>query len=163
MNVAIPEQYRLLNICLVDVGAGTSDICITKDGSIVAYGMIPHAGDELTEVIVHKCLVEFKVAEKIKRASLGEEDIVYDDIMGLPQTIKAEDARALYTDTLDRMTKEIADKIIELNGGKTGQCRVVVGGGGKFRDLLINWQDISEYRNREWHCVEKKSWGILIS
>ena len=33
----------------------------------------------------------------------------------------------------------------------------------KFRDLLINWQDISEYRNREWHCVEKKSWGILIS
>ena len=26
MNVAIPEQYRLLNIALVDVGAGTSDI-----------------------------------------------------------------------------------------------------------------------------------------
>ena len=74
--------------------------------------MIPHAGDELTEVIVHKCLVEFKVAEKIKRASLGEEDIVYDDIMGLPQTIKAEEARALYTDTLDRMTKEIADKLL---------------------------------------------------
>ena len=33
MNIAIPEQYRLLNICLVDVGAGTSDICITKDGT----------------------------------------------------------------------------------------------------------------------------------
>ena len=49
MNIAIPEQYRLLNICLVDVGAGTSDICITKDGSIVAYGMIPLAGDEITE------------------------------------------------------------------------------------------------------------------
>ena len=49
INVAIPEQYRLLNIALVDVGAGTSDIAITKNGSIVAYGMIPMAGDELTE------------------------------------------------------------------------------------------------------------------
>ena len=31
INVAIPENYRMLNIGLVDVGAGTSDICITKD------------------------------------------------------------------------------------------------------------------------------------
>ena len=37
MNIAIPEQYRLLNIGLIDVGAGTSDICITKDGSVIAY------------------------------------------------------------------------------------------------------------------------------
>ena len=41
MNVAIPEKFRLLNIALVDVGAGTSDISITNDGSIIAYGMIP--------------------------------------------------------------------------------------------------------------------------
>lgn len=40
IQVAIPEMYRMLNIALVDVGAGTSDISITKDGSIVAYGMI---------------------------------------------------------------------------------------------------------------------------
>ena len=29
INVAIPENYRMLNIALVDVGAGTSDISIT--------------------------------------------------------------------------------------------------------------------------------------
>ena len=52
MTVAIPEQYRLLNIALIDIGAGTSDICITKDGSVIAYGMIPAAGDELTEALV---------------------------------------------------------------------------------------------------------------
>lgn len=37
MNVAIPEQFRLLNIALVDVGAGTSDICITRDGTHVQF------------------------------------------------------------------------------------------------------------------------------
>ena len=54
INVAIPEKFRMLNIALVDVGAGTSDISITKDGSIIAYGMIPYAGDELTEAIMQK-------------------------------------------------------------------------------------------------------------
>ncbi len=149
MNVAIPEQYRLLNICLVDVGAGTSDICITKDGSIVAYGMIPHAGDEITETIVHKCLVEFSMAEKIKQASLEEKEITYYDIMGLPQIITAESARALYKDTVETMTKEIADKIIELNGGKPVSAVFVVGGGGKvpgFTDNLASFLSISEQR-----------------
>lgn len=81
INVAIPQQFRLLNIALIDVGAGTSDICITKDGSIIAYGMIPHAGDEITETIVHNCLVDFQTAETIKRASLGKKQISYKDIM----------------------------------------------------------------------------------
>lgn len=63
INVAIPENFRMLNIALVDVGAGTSDLCVTKDGSIVAYGMIPYAGDELTEVLVQAFLVDFATAE----------------------------------------------------------------------------------------------------
>ena len=63
----------MLNLALIDVGAGTSDICITNDGSIVAYGMIPSAGDGLTEVIAKHCLVDFDGAETIKR-QLGEKD-----------------------------------------------------------------------------------------
>jgi len=35
-----------------------SDISVTKDGSIIAYGMIPLAGDELTELIVQHYLVD---------------------------------------------------------------------------------------------------------
>ena len=44
IQVAIPEKFRMLNMALVDVGAGTSDISITKEGTITAYGMIPVAG-----------------------------------------------------------------------------------------------------------------------
>ena len=87
INVAIPENYRMLNIGLVDVGAGTSDICITKDGSIIAYGMIPYAGDELTEVIVQHFLVDFKTAEQIKLSSTVNEQVTYEDIMSISHTI----------------------------------------------------------------------------
>lgn len=61
----------MLNLALVDVGAGTSDICITKEGSVIAYGMIPIAGDELTMAIVDKYLVDFDTAEAIKNAGAG--------------------------------------------------------------------------------------------
>lgn len=66
MNIAIPEQYRLLNIGLIDVGAGTSDICLTKDGCIIAYGMIPCAGDEITECIAKLTLLILILLKRLK-------------------------------------------------------------------------------------------------
>ena len=51
INVAIKEELRLLNLALVDIGAGTSDIAITKDGNIIAYAMTSTAGDEITEAL----------------------------------------------------------------------------------------------------------------
>ena len=113
IGVAIPEMYRMLNIALVDVGAGTSDISITKDGAITAFGMIPMAGDSLTEAIARHCLVDFTSAEKIKRAVETEEMVTYTDIMGLPQTISREEVLAVAEPALDQMAKYVADKIKE--------------------------------------------------
>lgn len=149
MNVAIPEQFRLLNIALVDVGAGTSDICITKDGSIVAYGMIPHAGDEITEPLVQEYLVDFNTAEKIKQDSVLSEPVHFSDIMGLPQEVLAEDVRKVYQPTVENITREVAAKIKELNGGKSVNAVFVVGGGGKaygFTELLAKELELSNTR-----------------
>lgn len=141
INVAIPEKFRMLNIALVDVGAGTSDISITKDGSIIAYGMIPYAGDELTEAIMQKYLVEFTVAEKIKLACLKKKTVSYKDIMGISHKTSTEEIKESLKETVTFITKNIADKIIELNGGKTVSAVFVVGGGGKmpgFVDILAD-------------------------
>ncbi len=130
--VAIPEKFRLLNIALVDVGAGTSDICITKDGSITAYGMIPMAGDALTEVVAANHLVEFNTAEAIKlAAATRKKTIPYTDIMGLKQKTTPAEVNAELKSKVDEMAKRVADRIIEVNGGKTVSACFVVGGGGK--------------------------------
>ncbi len=139
INVAIPQNFRMLNIALIDVGAGTSDICVTRDGSIIAYGMIPMAGDELTEVLVHEYLVDFATAETIKRASTEGGEITYEDIMGISHTISSEDVWKLTTPIMQKIAAEVASKIKELNGGKTVSAAFVVGGGGKihgFTDVL---------------------------
>lgn len=130
IQLAIPEKFRMLNMALVDVGAGTSDISITREGTITAYGMIPVAGDSLTDIIVQHCLVEFDTAERIKRQSGVEEAVEYEDIMGLPQTITAEEVKALLSDHVREMAKQAADCIRELNGEKAVSAVFVVGGGG---------------------------------
>ncbi|MDD6638801.1 MAG: cell division FtsA domain-containing protein [Lachnospiraceae bacterium] len=149
INVAIPENFRMLNIALVDVGAGTSDISITKEGSIIAYGMIPHAGDELTEVIVQHYLVDFKTAEAMKLASTTEDEITYEDIMSISHTIPSEELWELVAPVVDKITSEVADKIKELNGDKTVSACFVVGGGGKvhgFTEKLAEYLDLPKER-----------------
>ena len=149
INVAIPENYRMLNIALVDVGAGTSDISITRDGSIIAYGMIPHAGDELTEVIVQHFLVDFNMAESIKLQSTTSDTVTYKDIMSIEHTIPAQDVWDVTAPVVDNIAQEVSTKIRELNGDKTVSACFVVGGGGKihgFTEKLAEDLDLPEER-----------------
>lgn len=130
MHVAIPEKFRLLNLALVDVGAGTSDICITKDGTITAYGMLPIAGDRLTDTIATHYLVDFETAEVVKR-QLGEHKLIrFTDIMGIEQTVGAEEVLSVLDSTLTDMVGEVAGKILELNGNHPVSAVFIVGGGG---------------------------------
>ncbi len=130
ISVAIPEKFRMLNIGLVDVGAGTSDISITRDGTIIAYGMIPMAGDAITEKIAQHCLVDFDMAEKIKRDSDTLDSIAFEDILGLPQVISRDEVLSIVADVIEEEAVKVADEIKRLNGDKTVSAVFVVGGGG---------------------------------
>lgn len=141
MEVAIPEKFRMLNIALVDVGAGTSDICITKDGSIAAYGMIPTAGDCLTEMIAQHCLVDFNVAEEIKRNVTENGVAEYEDIIGLPQSITKDEILQVLEPEIDKMTSQVAECIMKLNGDKPVSAVFVVGGGGKIEGYTNHLAD----------------------
>ena len=132
MQAAVPQMYRMLNIALVDVGAGTSDISITKDGSIIAYGMIPKAGDELTEAIAQALLLDFNMAERVKTKVIENETIRYEDIMGISHSIEPQEVLKIVENVIEDMTTDIAEKIKELNADKSVSAVFVVGGGGKI-------------------------------
>ncbi len=149
IQLAIPERFRMLNIALLDVGAGTSDISITNDGCILAYGMIPIAGDALTEEIARHCLVDFATAEQIKQDAGVRDTIPYTDIMFLPQTIKSEEIRQVTAALIEKMASLAAEKIKELNGDKAVSAVFVVGGGGKmpgYTDALADSLGIARER-----------------
>ncbi|MEI3363414.1 MAG: cell division FtsA domain-containing protein [Oscillospiraceae bacterium] len=80
---AIPAELRSLNLALVDIGAGTTDIAVCRDGSVVGYTMVTLAGDEITEALMRAFLVDFRTAEEIKRDLWRDgADLHYTDILG---------------------------------------------------------------------------------
>ncbi|MBW6409156.1 cell division protein FtsA [Clostridium weizhouense] len=136
IEAAIPKNLRLLNIALVDIGAGTSDIAISYKETISAYGMVPMAGDEVTEVIAQEYLVDFNTAEFIKRAVNESEEIKYVDVLGLENVISSESVTKLVKPIVKKISEEISSKILELNGNKPPSAVFLVGGGAHTPELL---------------------------
>ncbi|URZ15591.1 cell division protein FtsA [Clostridium felsineum] len=139
MEAAVPKNLRLLNIALVDIGAGTSDIAISSKDTISAYGMVPFAGDEITEVIAQNYLVDFNTAEVIKRSCTVDTEIKYTDVLGIENTIESEEVIKLIQPTVQKLAEEVANKIISLNGEKAPNAVFIVGGGAHtptLKDIL---------------------------
>jgi cell division ATPase FtsA len=118
---------------MIDVGAGTSDISITNDGSVISFGMIPCAGDSITEAIAKACLIDFGMAEQVKIAAAEQDTIVYEDIMGLEQTITADEVLKICQPQIEKMARLAAEEIKSLNGGESPSAVFIVGGGGKIK------------------------------
>ena len=136
IEAAVPRNLRLLNIALVDIGAGTSDIAISSKQTISSYGMVPMAGDEVTEVIAQEYLVDFNAAEDIKRSISVSEEITYTDVLGLENTVSSEDVKKLINPIVEKLSQAISTKIVELNGGKEPSAVFLVGGGAHTPGLL---------------------------
>lgn len=134
INAAIPENLRLLNLALVDIGAGTSDIAACTGGSITGYTMATVAGDEITETIMKEYLVDFGTAERIKAQIQQEDPIVFTNILGFEQKIPQEELLNSIRGTAKLLCKEITDKILEVNGGPPSAL-FLAGGGSKLTGL----------------------------
>lgn len=132
MNAVVPPELRLINCALCDIGAGTSDIAVSRDGSVIAYGMTTTAGDEITEAIMKELLVDFNTAEKIKTFS-GKE-ITYTDILLTDHKITRDRADKLIEPYARELAKTIAREIITANATPP-QAVFLVGGGSKLNGL----------------------------
>ena len=135
MNVIVPPEIRLINIALIDIGAGTSDIAIAKNGSVVAYAMATTAGDEITEEIIRTYLVDFNTAEMIKQScSNGEQQISYKDILGNEHTVATEEVAEMMSPAVDTLADTICTAIKEANGASPAAV-FLVGGGSLIEGL----------------------------
>ena len=129
MNAAIPAELRLLNLAMVDIGAGTTDIALCRDGSVVGYTMATVAGDEVTEAIMKAFLVDFKTAEEIKRA-LGESEelIRCRNILGQEERVAVPEVVQVIQEPAEKLAEAIAKQILSVNN--TAPSAVFLAGGG---------------------------------
>lgn len=128
INVLIPESMRRLNVALVDIGAGTSDIALTDEGTITAYGMVSKAGDEITEAISDQYLLDFNEAERVKRDLTEHGEATLTDILGFEETVTLDELAKSITPAIEQLAQQIADQIISLNN-RSPKAVMLVGGG----------------------------------
>jgi cell division protein FtsA len=62
----LTDDEKELGVCIVDIGGGTSDIAIFTEGSIRHTGVIPIAGDQVTNDIAMALRTPTQYAEEIK-------------------------------------------------------------------------------------------------
>ena len=65
-HAVLTEDEKDLGVCLVDVGGGTTDIAVFKDGAIQHTSVIPIAGDQVTNDIAVALRTPTQHAEDIK-------------------------------------------------------------------------------------------------
>ncbi|MEG1874891.1 MAG: cell division FtsA domain-containing protein [Angelakisella sp.] len=131
MNAVIPAELRLLNLALVDIGAGTSDIAVSDQGSVVAYTMATVAGDEITEALMKRYLVDFATAEQLKSAAGRFDDpLYYTDILGFEYILTREELLETMSPAINSLAEEICSRITECNNGAPVAV-FLVGGGSK--------------------------------
>lgn len=129
INVLIPPSMRRLNVALVDIGAGTSDIAITDKSTVVAYGMVPTAGDEITESLSDHYLLDFPVAEMAKRQLHTSDEVLIQDILGFDEYFPREEViKAIYP-AIENLAKSIGEEILRLNNNTPPKAVMLVGGG----------------------------------
>lgn len=134
MNAAIPAELRLLNLALVDIGAGTTDIALCRDGSVTGYTMATIAGDEITERLMRSYLIDFQTAENIKRSLQEGESVHYTDIMGLENDLSYDEVMAEIEEPMEKLASAIAEQVVSVNGAPPSAL-FLAGGGSKLNGL----------------------------
>lgn len=134
-SVVIPKDMYNFNLALVDIGAGTSDIAITKGGSMIAYAMVPVAGDEITESLAEHYLLDYNTGEKLKRSLIQGGEMTVRNILSQEITIPAEEAVESIRPVVQSLASQIAESILMQNK-KEPQAVMCVGGGSLTPGLL---------------------------
>ncbi|WP_119342736.1 cell division protein FtsA [Facilibium subflavum] len=62
----LTDDEKELGVCLVDIGAGTTDIAVFVEGAIKHTSVIPIAGSQITSDIAHALRVATDTAERVK-------------------------------------------------------------------------------------------------
>ena len=147
LNAVIPADLRLLNLVLADIGAGTTDIAVCRDGAVVGYTMATIAGDEVTETLMRRYLVPFATAERMKM-EIETPTISYRDVLGLEQSVTGTQVRETVSQTAQLLAQEIAQRILSLNGSQPSAL-FLAGGGSKLsglRELVASALEMDERR-----------------
>ncbi len=144
-KAVLDDSDRDAGVAMVDIGGGTTDIAIFKEGIIRHTSVLPLAGNAITNDIRQGCNILKKQAEslKVKFGSCLVQAVSENDVISIPG-IRSQAPREIYVKTLagiinarTKMIMEQVDYEIKLSGTEKKLIAGVVltGGGAQLKNI----------------------------
>src|SRR5690554_5333032 len=147
-NAVLSQEEKEAGVALIDIGGGTTDLAIFKDGIILHTAVIPFGGNVITEDIKEGCSIIEKQAEmlKIKFGSAWPGENKENEIVSIPG-LRGREPKEI---TLKNLSKIIHARVVEIieqvyleikNYGHEEQKKkliagiVITGGGAQLKHL----------------------------
>jgi cell division protein FtsA len=106
----LTEDEKQVGVILADIGGGTTDVCIFKDGSIWHTAIIPVAGYQLTRDVAIGLGLPFDVAEEMKKR-YGSVMPVYESNMEAQCPISEDGHGVSYQDLCDIIRARVEEVV----------------------------------------------------
>lgn len=148
LEAVIPPTSRHLRLALVDIGAGTSDIALTGGGRVEAFAMVPQAGDAITEAVSTALLLDFHLAEQVKRRVSAGETATVESVLGEEVSVDPPLLLELIAEPTERLVQAIAGEIFRW-APERPDAVILVGGGSRtprLAELLAAALDLPPQR-----------------
>lgn len=153
-NAVLSHEEKEAGVALLDIGGGTTDLAIFKDGIIRHTSVIPFGGNVITEDIKEGCSIIEKQAEllKIKFGSAWPGENKENEIVSIPG-LRGREPKEI---TLKNLSRIIHSRVVEIieqvyleikNYGHEEQKKkliagiVITGGGAQLKHL----KQLAEY------------------
>jgi cell division protein FtsA len=147
-NAVLSQEEKEAGVALIDIGGGTTDLAVFKDGIIRHTAVIPFGGNVITEDIKEGCSIIEKQAEllKIKFGSAWPGENKDNEIVSIPG-LRGREPKEI---TLKNLSKIIHARVVEIieqvyveikNYGHEEQKKkliagiVLTGGGAQLKHL----------------------------
>ena len=147
-NAVLSQEEKEAGVALIDIGGGTTDLAVFKDGIIRHTAVIPFGGNVITEDIKEGCSIIEKQAEllKIKFGSAWPGENKENEVVSIPG-LRGRDPKEI---TLKNLSQIIHARVVEIieqvyleikNYGHEEQKKkliagiVLTGGGSQLKHL----------------------------
>ncbi len=147
-DAVLSEEEKEAGVALVDIGGGTTDLAIFKDGIIRHTAVIPFGGNVITEDVKEGCAIIEKQAEllKVKFGSAWPAENKDSEIVSIPGlrgrepkeiTLKnlSKIIHARITEIIEHVFQEIKKYGHDTKNGKLIAGIVLTGGGSQIKHL----------------------------
>ena len=111
-EAVLSDEEKEAGVCLVDIGGGTTDVAIFKDGIIRHTAVIPFGGNVITEDIKEGCSIIEKQAEllKVKFGSAWPGENSENEIVSIPG-VRGREPKEI---SLKMLSKVIHARLVEI-------------------------------------------------